>query len=150
MDAAMAAWPHQVIYMAIGRIDRPLEQDPDSVARDVRDATRARWGSTRLVIGKEIISNVMPFAPPDPTSAWELFYESGPAIAGQNLAACYGDPHCQMNGGNCNGLTADQILRGTVDHFVSYGGKWLEIYDDDVTNLPGAIHYAHQLIGAGL
>jgi len=52
-----------------------------------------------------------------------------------------------MNGGNCNGLTYDQILRGTVDHFVSYGGKWLEIYDDDVTNLPGAIHYAHQLIG---
>src|SRR5207248_8669562 len=58
--------------------------------------------------------------------------------------ACYGDPHCQMNGGNCNGLTADQILRGTVDHFVSYGGKWLEINDDDVTNLLSAIHYAHQ------
>jgi len=144
MDAAMAAWPNQVIYLAIGRIDRPLEQDPDSVARDVRDATRSRWGVNRLVIGKEIISNVMPFAPPDPTSAWELFYESGPAIAGQNLSACYGDPHCQMNGGNCNGLTADQILRGTVDHFVSYGGKWLEIYDDDVTNLLSAIHYAHQ------
>jgi len=144
MDAAMAAWPNQVIYMAIGRIDRPLEQDPDSVARDVRDATRSSWGANRLVIGKEIISNVMPFAPPDPTGAWELFYESGPAIAGQNLAACYGDPHCRMNGGNCNGLTADQILRGTVDHFVSYGGKWLEIYDDDVTNLLGAIHYAHQ------
>src|SRR5205823_3233837 len=77
MDAAMAAWPNQVIYLAIGRIDRPLEQDPDSVARDVRDATRSRWGVNRLVIGKEIISNVMPFAPPDPTSAWELFYESG-------------------------------------------------------------------------
>src|SRR5205823_2631559 len=144
MDAAMAAWPNQVIYLAIGRIDRPLEQDPDSVARDVRDATRSRWGVNRLVIGNEIISNVMPFAPPDPTSAWELFYESGPAIAGQNLSACYGDHHCQMNGGNCNGLTADQILRGTVDHFVSYGGKWLEIYDDDVTNLLSAIHYAHQ------
>ena len=147
MDAAMAAWPNQAIYLAIGRIDRPLEQDPDSVARDVRDATRSRWGANRLVIGKEIISNVMPFAPPDPTSAWALFYNSRPAIAGQNLWACYGDPHCRMNGGNCNGLTADQILRGTVDHFVSYGGKWLEIYDDDVTNLPGAIHYAHQLIG---
>src|SRR5437667_177991 len=144
MDAAMAAWPNQVIYLAIGRIDRPLEQDPDSVARDVRDATRSRWGVNRLVIGKEIISNVIPFAPPDPTSAWELFYESGPALAGQNLSACYGDPHCLMNGGNCNGLTADQILRGTVDHFVSYGGKWLEIYDDDVTNLLSAIHYAHQ------
>src|SRR5437763_1735324 len=86
MDAAMAAWPNQVIYLAIGRIDRPLEQDPDSVARDVRDATRSRWGVNRLVIGKEIISNVMPFAPPDPTSAWELFYESGPALAGQNLS----------------------------------------------------------------
>ena len=142
MDAAMAAWPNQVIYMAIGRIDRPLEQDPDSVARDVRDATRSRWGANRLVIGKEIISNVMPFAPPDPTGAWALFYNSRPAIAGQNLAACYGS--CQMNGGNCNGLTYDQILRGTVDHFVSYGGKWLEIYDDDVTNLLSAIHYAHQ------
>lgn len=147
MDAAMTAWPNQAIYLAIGRIDRPLEQDPDSVARDVRDATRSRWGANRLVIGKEIISNVMPFAPPDPTSAWALFYNSRPAIAGQNLSACYGDPHCRMNGGNCNGLTADQILRGTVDHFVSYGGKWLEIYDDDITNLPGAIHYAHQLIG---
>ena len=144
MDAAMAAWPNQVIYMAIGRIDRPLEQDPDSVARDVRDATRSRWGANRLVIGKEIISNVMPFAPPDPTGAWALFYNSRPAIAGQNLSACYGDTHCRMNGGNCNGLTADQILRGTVDHFVSYGGKWLEIYDDDVTNLLSAIHYAHQ------
>ncbi len=144
MDAAMAAWPNQVIYMAIGRIDRPLEQDPDSVARDVRDATRSRWGANRLVIGKEIISNVIPFAPPDPTSAWALFYNSRPAIAGQNLSACYGDTHCRMNGGNCNGLTADQILRGTVDHFVSYGGKWLEIYDDDVTNLLSAIHYAHQ------
>ena len=147
MDAATAAWPNQVIYLAIGRIDRPLEQDPDSVARDVRDATRSRWGANRLVIGKEIISNVMPFPPPDPTGAWALFYNSKPAIAGQNLAACYGDPHCRMNGGNCNGLTADQILRGTVDHFVSYDGKWLEIYADDVTNLPGAIHYAHQLIG---
>jgi Beta-galactosidase len=145
MDAAMTAWPNQAIYIAIGRIDRPLEQDPDSVARDVRDATRSRWGSTRLVIGKETISNVMPFAPPDPTSVWELFYLSRPAIAGQNLTACYGS--CQMNGGNCHGLTYDQILRGTVDHFVSYGGQWLEIYDDDVTNLPGAIHYAHQLIG---
>ena len=144
MDAAMAAWPNQVIYLAIGRIDRPLEQDPDSVARDVRDATRSRWGANRLVIGKEIISNVMPFPPPDPTGAWALFYNSRPAIAGQNLSACYGDTHCRMNGGNCNGLTADQILRGTVDHFVSYGGKWLEIYDDDVTNLLSAIHYAHQ------
>jgi hypothetical protein len=144
MDAAMTAWPNQAIYMAIGRIDRPLEQDPDSVARDVRDATRSRWGANRLVVGKEIVSNVMPFAPPDPTSAWALFYNSRPAIAGQNLWACYGDPHCRMNGGNCNGLTADQILRGTVDHFVSYGGKWLEIYDDDVTNLLSAIHYAHQ------
>ncbi len=145
MDAATAAWPNQVIYLAIGRIDRPLEQDPDSVARDVRDATRSRWGANRLVIGKEIISNVMPFAPPDPTGAWALFYNSRPAIGGQNLAACYGS--CRMNGGNCNGLTYDQILRGTVDHFVSYGGKWLEIYADDVTNLPGAIHYAHGLIG---
>jgi len=145
MDAATAAWPNQVIYLAIGRIDRPLEQDPDSVARDVRDATRSRWGANRLVIGKEIISNVMPFAPPDPTGAWALFYNSRPAIAGQNLAACYGS--CRMNGDNCNGLTYDQILRGTVDHFVSYGGKWLEIYADDVTNLPGAIHYAHGLIG---
>src|SRR5437870_7860828 len=142
MDAATAAWPNQVIYLAIGRIDRPLEQDPDSVARDVRDATRSRWGANRLVIGKEIISNVMPFPPPDPTGAWALFYNSRPAIAGQDLAACYGN--CRMNGGNCNGLTYDQILRGTVDHFVSYGGKWLEIYDDDVTNLLSAIHYAHQ------
>src|SRR2546430_8649787 len=130
MDAAMAAWPNQVIYMAIGRIDRPLEQDPDSVARDVRDATRSRWGANRLVIGKEIISNVMPFAPPDPTRAWALFYNSRPAIAGQNLSACYGDPHCRMNGGNCNGLTADQILRGTVDHFVSYGGNTRQIFDN--------------------
>ena len=145
MDAATAAWPNQVIYLAIGRIDRPLEQDPDSVARDVRDATRSRWGANRLVIGKEIISNVMPFPPPDPTGAWALFYNSRPAIAGQDLAACYGS--CRMNGDNCNGLTYDQILRGTVDHFVSYGGKWLEIYADDVTNLPGAIHYAHGLIG---
>src|SRR5437667_71639 len=112
---------------------------------DKKKAMIAAWGANRLVIGKEIISDVMPFALPDPAGAWALFCNSRPAIAGQNLAACYGS--CRMNGDNCNGLTYDQILRGSVDHFVSYGGKWLEIYADDVTNLPGAIHYAHGLIG---
>ncbi len=147
MDATAIAWPRQVIYTAVGRIGAPLETDLDSVARDVRDATRATWGSSRLVIGKNSISNKMPFAPPAIDSVWQILFESVPAIAGQNLWFCYQDPAYRMNGGTSGGLTDEQILDASVDKFVSYNGKWLEIYEKDVINLPRAITYAHARIG---
>jgi hypothetical protein len=147
MDTTAIAWPRQVIYTAVGRIGPPLETDLDSVARDVRDAARAKWGSSRLVIGKNSISNKMPFAPPPLDSVWQILFESTPAIAGQNLWFCYQDPTYRMNGGTSGGLTDHQILVASVDKFVSYNGKWLEIYEKDVVNLPRAISYAHARIG---
>jgi glycosyl hydrolase family 42 (putative beta-galactosidase) len=147
MDATAIAWPRQVIYTAVGRIGPPLETDLDSVARDVRDAARAQWGSSRLVIGKNSISNKMPFTPPPLDSVWQILFESVPAIAGQNLWFCYQDPTYRMNGGTSGGLTDHQILTASVDKFVSYNGKWLEIYEKDVVNLPRAISYAHGRIG---
>jgi len=147
MDATAIAWPRQVIYTAVGRIGSPLETDVDSVARDVRDATRGTWGSSRLVIGKNNISNKMPFAPPPLDSVWQIFFESIPATAGQNLWFCFQDTTYRMNGGTSGGLTDEQILDACVDKFVSYSGKWLEIYEKDVVNLPRAITYAHARIG---
>jgi hypothetical protein len=57
------------------------------------------------------------------------------------------DPTYRMNGGTSGGLTDHQILTASVDKFVSYNGKWLEIYEKDVVNLPRAISYAHGRIG---
>jgi hypothetical protein len=49
-----------------------------------------------------------------------VLYKSAPAIAGQNLWFCFQDPTYKMNGGTSGGLTDDQILRSTVDKFVTY------------------------------
>jgi hypothetical protein len=67
-----------------------------------------------------------------------------PLVGWQMLYPCNNDPTYRVN---C-GVPIDPAaaLRRSVDAGVSYGGKFIEIYQTDVINLPGAVAYAHDTL----
>ena len=141
LDAAMAAFPNQLITLATGG-NGHLDPDVSYVARNVVEATRASWPG-RLIVQKNSLGTFNPPAPGTGTD-FRLLWDSRPDVAGQMLAAVYGDSSFRSNGGRSGEAAA--ILRETVDDSIAYGVKYLEIYQRDVVSLPADITYAHNAL----
>jgi hypothetical protein len=77
---------------------------------------------------------------------WNLLWNSKPDVAGQMVFSCYGEPTYRVN----DGVPDDpgSVLRRSIDAGLSYGMKYIEIYQPDVASLPAEISYAHaRLLG---
>jgi hypothetical protein len=137
IDAVMAAFPNQVVVAAINPNGK-LDQTADYASSTVITNERAKWGS-RFVVAKNSLSAQTPLAPG--RGSWSVFYNARPVVAGQMLWFCYGDTTYRMNGG----VLADPatVLLNSINAGVSYGMKYMEIYQTDVVNLPSVISYAH-------
>jgi len=137
IDAVMAAFPNQVVVAAINPNGK-LDQTADYASSTVITNERAKWGS-RFVVAKNSLSATTPLAPS--TGTWSVLYNARPDVAGQMLWFCYRDTTYRMNGG----VLADPatVLLNSINAGVSYGMKYIEIYQTDVINLPAVISYAH-------
>ena len=71
-----------------------------------------------------------------------MLWESRPEVAGQVLWYSYGDPNCRNNGGR-GPCDPETTLRRAIDIGLAYKMKYIEIYEQDVLNLPSVIRYAH-------
>lgn len=141
IDAAMVAFPNQLITLAVAG-DGQLDSDVSYVARNAIAAARASWPG-RLIVQKNSLGAFNPPAPGTGT-VYRVLWDSRPDVAGQMLAAVYGDSTFRSNGGVPG--DAASILHSTVDESVGYGLKYLEIYLHDVLSLPGEITYAHSAL----
>ncbi|MBA3962945.1 MAG: beta-galactosidase [Chthoniobacterales bacterium] len=138
IDAAMVAFPNQLITLAVAG-DGQLDSDVSYVARNAIATARASWPG-RLIVQKNSLGAFNPPAPGTGT-VYQVLWDSRPDVAGQMLAAVYGDSTFRSNGGVPG--DAATILQSTVDDSVAYGLKYLEIYERDVVSLPSVITYAH-------
>lgn len=90
------------------------------------------------------LSTFNPPAPGPDGSIWRLLWESQPDVAGQMVYWCVGDSTYRVNGGTP--VDPSVALRESVDAGVSYGMKYIEIYQTDVRNLSTTNTYAHSAL----
>jgi hypothetical protein len=76
--------------------------------------------------------------------SYQMISDFQPGIGGQMVFQCFGDQTYRVNGGVR--ISPSAALTESVDNGVSYGEKYIEIYETDVVNLPKAIHYAHRAL----
>ena len=143
IDAAIQAFPNQVISLAIntngGVLDEP--HDDNYVAEKVIANARARWGTTRLVVAKNCLSTKTPAPVPDSDTSLAVWYDSREASSAQTNWRAYDDPSYRINDGiRCEPATA---LRQAVDIGIAYGISYIELYEADIVNLPAIASYAH-------
>ncbi len=150
IDTTMKAFPNQYVTMAIGsngNTGGTVKLDPDAtyVARNATLTARASWPG-RFLVQINSLSAHNPPAPGPDESVWNLLWNSKPDVAGQMVFSCYGEPTYRVN----DGVPDDpgSVLRRSIDAGLSYGMKYIEIYQPDVASLPAEISYAHaRLLG---
>ena len=146
IDATMAAFPNQYVTLAVGGTGdgHGIDLDPtdDYVARNAVLNARASWPG-RLFVQKNTLKTCIP-APPGTDTIYEMIWDFQPLVGWQMLFPCVNDPTYRVN---C-GVPIDPAiaLRESVDAGVSYGAKFIEIYQTDVINLPTVITYAHDAL----
>ncbi len=147
IDAAMEAFPNQVISLAInysGTLDKPYHDN--YVSEQVIANARAFWGTKRLVVGKNSLKATTMPPPPPPHLSLAVWYNSREASCGQTYWYAYGDTSYRMNDGvRCDPAWA---LKQAVDIGIAYGISYIELYQIDVLNLPEVISYAHSRLTA--
>jgi hypothetical protein len=148
IDAAMQAFPNQVISLAInsngGALDEPY--DDNYVAEKVIADARALWGTGRLVVQKNSLATKTTPPVPPPNTSHSVWYSCRQASGAQTLWFAYGDRGYRLNDGvPCDPAAA---LKRSVDIGTAYGVSYIEMYQTDVVNLPAVVNYAHsQLTG---
>ncbi len=147
IDTTMQAFPNQYITLAVGGSGHAgatgnLDPDESYVARNVVLAAEATWPG-RLIVQKNNVAAFIPQAPGADT-LYQLLWDSRPNVGGQMLDDCFGETTFRNNGG----VTADAatILRNSISRGFGYGMNFIEIYQDDVLNLPSEIVFAHNLL----
>ncbi len=147
IDATMKAFPSQYVAMAIGTTGhvRGSNLDPDEtyLSRNATLTARASWAG-RFLVQINSLSTHNPTAPGPDGSVWNLLWNSQPDGAGQMAFWCFAERTYRMNGGIPDDPAS--VLHRAIDAGVSYGMKYIEIYQTDVLNLPAEITYAHGLL----
>lgn len=138
IDAAMAAFPNQMVTLAVSG-NGSLDPDVSYVARNAIAAAHASWPG-RLIVQKNSLAAFVPSAPGTDTLFGTL-WDNRPDVAGQMLDVAYGDTTYRDNAG----VPADaaSVLHQSVQKGVGYEMKYIEIYQNDVLNLPAEIVFAH-------
>ena len=147
IDATMAAFPNQLVLMAIGRNGNRLDPDTDYVARNVASYGRSTYPG-RFFVQK----NGLAATTPDPAvtttlEAWQPLFDSRPEVGGQMLWFATDDPTCRMNG-QVTPCDAATMLQQAVRAGANYGMQYQEIYEDDVVNpaLASVIRFAADVL----
>ena len=148
IDAAMKAFPYQVISLAVntngGRLDEPYHDN--YVAEKVIANARTLWGTTRLVVGKNSLKATTAMPLPEPYTALAIWHNSREASTAQTNWRAYDDPTYRINDGvRCDPAAA---LKKAVDIGIAYGISFIELYQSDIVNLPAVISYAHTELNA--
>lgn len=144
IDTTMAAFPNQVVTMAIGgnghTSQTNLDPTADYVAENAIATARATWPSRIFAPEINSLSTFNPPAPGEEGSIWNLLWNSGPNVGAQMLYWCFDEDSYRVNGG----VPGDPavVLTKCIDAAVSYDLKYVEIYQKDVINLPAVIAYA--------
>ena len=148
IDAAMQAFPNQVISLAINSNGNGLDwpNHDNYVSEKVIADARTLWGTGRLVAQKNSLATktTPPIPPPDTSLA--VWYNSRQASGAQTVWFAYGDTSYRLNDGiACDPATA---LKQSVDIGVAYGISYVEMYQTDIVNLPAVVNYAHSQLSA--
>jgi Beta-galactosidase len=138
ISVTMASFPRQYVALAVGQNGR-LDPDPNYVARSAVQYAQSHFPG-RLIVQKNSLSANSP--PPGPNNAFHILWENRPNVAGQMLWFSFGDRRCRNNGGQgpCDPAAT---LRRAIDIGLSYGMKYIEVYERDIINLPEVVRYAH-------
>lgn len=148
IDTTLSAFPNQYVTLAIagnGHAGATGNLDPTAtyVAENAIASARASWPG-RLIVQINSLSTFNPAAPGRDNSAWNLLWNSQPDVAAQMLYRCYDEPAYRVNGG-VPGDPVD-VLTSSVEGALSYGVNYVEIYENDVLNLPLVITYARNAL----
>ncbi|MGI8890705.1 MAG: beta-galactosidase [Chthoniobacterales bacterium] len=143
IDATMAAFPTAFVTVAIngnGHTGQGPNLDPDSdyVARNVALTAEASWPG-RFIIQKNSLSTFNP-ASPGTGSNWEVVWDNAPRNGAQMLYWVANETTYRMNGG-VKGDPAT-VLHNAINAGLSYGLRYLEIYQTDIINYPAETTYA--------
>jgi Beta-galactosidase len=144
IDTTMTAFPNQYVAIAVGSTSPQLDPDNSYVARNAVLAANTTWPG-RLIVQRESLSMLTPSAP-GTGSMWELVWNNLPNSAAQELDPCYGDPTYRDNGGVP--IDPSKELVQIVNKGLGYHLKYIEIYRDDIVNLPAATQYANVALTA--
>lgn len=147
IDASMAAFPNQIMTLAVNRSTNQLDPDPDYVARNAVNYANAKYPG-RFIVQKNSLSPSIP----DPSlisvlGGWKIIMDNQPDVAGQMLWYVTNDSSCRMNSGvkPCDPVT---VLQEAVSLGAEYGMSYQEIYQQDILNpaLAGVISYAADVL----
>ncbi len=149
INATMAAFPNQYVTLAVGGNGHAggtgnLDPTADYVARNAVLNARASWPG-RLNVQKNDLKTCIPAAPGTGT-LYQMIWDFQPDVAGQMVFNCFTDPTSRVSCGV--DIPPAVALTESVDAAVSYGEKYIEIYQTDVVNLPTVITYAHNALFA--
>ncbi len=151
IDATMEAFPNQYVALAIGGNGHSEDrQNLDATATEVAATTiamtRSKWPG-RLIVQINSLSTFNPAPPGEDDTAWNVLWNSQPAVGAQMLDNVYGDESCRVNNGICDYDDGGAgVLTECVDAAASYGINYVEIYEIDVRKLPEVITYAHETL----
>ncbi len=150
IDTTMSAFPNQYVTSrrwpspaTVSRCTGNLDPTGTYVAANAIAAARASWPG-RLIVQINSLSTFNPAAPGEDDSPWNLLWNSQPDVAAQMLYRCYDEPTYRVNGGVPGDPAA--ILTSSVDAALSYAVNYIEIYENDVLNLPAVITYARNAL----
>lgn len=148
IDTTMAAFPNQLVTMAIGGNGHTgatgnLDPTADYVAENAIATARATWPG-RMLAQINSLSTFNPEAPSTDGTIWNLLWVSRPDVGAQMLYWCFDEPGYRVNGGVPGDPAA--VLQECADNAASYELNYVEIYQKDVINLPDTISYAKSKI----
>ena len=147
IDTTMAAFPNQLVLMAIGRNGNRLDPDTDYVARTVTSYGRSVYPGRFFVQKNGLAADTPDPAVTTELDAWQLLFDSRPDVGGQMLWFVTDDPSCRMNGRitPCDPAT---MLEQAVRVGAHYGMHYQEIYEQDVVNpaLASVIRFAADVL----
>ncbi len=148
IDATMAAFPNQLVTLAIGGnghvgFGRDLDPTATYVAENAIATARASWPG-RMIAQCNGFSTWGESAPGPADSVWNLLFNSQPDIGGQMIFQCVNDPTYRVNNGIP--IAPAIALTRSINKAVAYGVNYMEIYQIDVVNLPLVIAYAHDVL----
>jgi len=147
INATMAAFPNQVVFLSINGSSNHLDPDPDYVSRKVVEYANTVYPG-RFIVQKNSLSADTP----DPSlmsvlGNWKIIFDNRPDVAGEMLWYVTNDSSCKMNSGvkPCDPIA---VLQEAVRTGVEYGMSYQEIYQQDILNpaLAGVISYAADVL----
>jgi len=130
LDETMAAFPNQVVRMAVGRVPPQLSDEPDGVSAALRAHADRRYPG-RLVLQRHNLSARTNLPTAEVSDGWTWLYGQRPLIAAQQLWPTTDEQTCRMNGRQspCQTLA---MFTAMAERARAYRLRYLEVYSSDL------------------